>query len=258
MNIHSMKRVCHQNTKQQIELETILKNEDGFNSYIFHLGTEFAIEVLISLIEFYQFKYYIQKGLTSCGDDVYFCSDDDKDKIQYMNILKKMNKMIPMSYIVSSNNFEKEGFAIKYESEYAKYIGMVYKKNTELKEYDDAKKYKLLFECMIMSYELFHKYIDIGSVAEININYYTRQDLIDIYQNFNVEQFVVSVVNDRFINREQNIDEQIDFYYHIFDDCCEEMVKLMGYSYLRFSQTSLFRKLMEDKMPMPSNKKHKI
>ena len=242
----SHKSATNNDKNNKIELDKILKTEEGFTSFMYHLSTEFSIEVLISLIEFYQYKYYIQSVLSQNEDTYFGENNNNNDKIQ--DILKKSNKMIPQSHIIKINNFENEEFAIKYKLEYANYIGMVYKKNTQLKEYDDPTKYKLLFECMIMSYEIFNKYINIGCLAEININYFVRQELIDIYDDMEIGDFIEYHINEKLINGNSNIDEEIEFYYHIFDDCCEEMIKLMGYSFSRFCQTSLFQKVIDDKL----------
>ena len=48
------------------------------------------------------------------------------------------------------------------------------------------------------------------------------------------------------IKAKANFDEAMQFYYHIFDECCHEMIILMGYSFARFKSTLLFQKLLND------------
>ena len=67
-------------------------------------------------------------------------------------------------------------------------------------------------------YDLYHKYIKIGSQFEININHNIRSNLIGLIHNKSI-LLQTNMTNDELT--------------HIFFKSCQEMYKLMGYSISR-------------------------
>eukprot|EP01084_Bolivina_argentea_P088280 159402_1 len=157
------------------------------------------------------------------------------------NVLQ--NEYIPRSHIIYFNNFNNRQFINKFQSVYDKYFT------------NDAY-HKLLFECMVSSYELFIKYVNNKKLAQININHFMRQDLMNwfgqtndqtdanTFDNDDFEKYIIQIVK----NKESM---EINTFYFIFDECCEEMLKVLNYAFLRFEGTELFKRLMDRKSDYP-------
>eukprot|EP01083_Nonionella_stella_P059151 154769_1 len=209
-----------------------LQSEQGFNSYMFHLTHEFSVEVMLSLIEFYQYKKYIH------DHEQFQIKEEDRMALNvavYFAIFD--SEYMPTSHIVCMRrNVE----------------GIIELTNDRTEVFD------LLLECMMLSYKLYFKYIYTNCSMVINISYELRSKLIDTFgetesdddDDGDLKQFISKIVNEKLskcetqIEKDRAIQNEINLFYHIFDDCCEDMLKLMAYSFDRFKQTALFKKLI--------------
>merc|ERR1712060_107379 len=106
---------------------------------------------------------------------------------------------------------------------------------------------------MISAYYLFCKYINFGSLAEINIGHSVRQKLTDVFgENANefdddkLFEYIQKRMNTKLLNnkREQKttILDEINAFYNIFNESCEEMTMLLKFSFARFTDTALYKK----------------
>eukprot|EP01084_Bolivina_argentea_P092873 167064_1 len=235
------------------EMNIILKTEEGFGSFMFHLSTEFSVEILLSLIEFIQYKLYIIEN----GQN--FINIDFGIYEQKYGILWKQKQLIskgviPESELIISNNFKSREHRKKYDAVFLTYLASLKIDDDELQE-----KFKLLFECFVTGYHLYCKYVDSNAITEINIRYSTRSLLADIFgdncnsnSNIAILGFIERRINERLTtsmnndNMETLILQEINIFYQIFDEAAEEMIKLLKFSFVRFRETSLYKKLVSD------------
>ena len=89
---------------------------------------------------------------------------------------------------------------------------------------------KIIYDFKMKAYALFRRYINNrnGCDMEINIKYGTRNRLINLLDNLDCW-----MMNDI----------EIMSFYELFDDCIQEMYRLMKDSFKRFKQTEQFNKL---------------
>ena len=235
------------------ELKILIGKDEGFNSFMFHLSTEFSVEIMLSLIEFNEYRHYAMiKGSECIGVNM----DDDDEKEERHNsynvrkdIFKMMREknIVPDSEVVYDNNFGNDGFKEDNKDMIDLFAAMLSIKDDERR----IEQFKLLYELMTMSYYLFCKYINVGSLAEINISYIERQRLIDVFgpnaNDFDLAKkndFIKNRIKNRLIlNKNSTILMEINLFYHIFDDSCDEMTKLLAYSFTRFRDGTLFQML---------------
>ena len=77
-------------TKQErTDLVTILNTEEGFNTFMFHLAKEFSIEIMISLIEIYQYKSWMERHF-----EIVIQSEDNVPTRKQIEIFWKMRTRI--------------------------------------------------------------------------------------------------------------------------------------------------------------------
>merc|ERR1712039_166411 len=144
-----------------------------------HLSNEFSMELLLSLIEFIQFKLAIQ------ANNVNQETTTDTGTF-YLTV--ELAECIPKSSIVVDETQDFEQKALR----------------------------------------LYQKYVRIGSEYEINIHSSLRKHLMDRFDeqaNSNVNQAHSPV------RRDSNDATDLQC---VFDECCKEMIKLLGFSLTRF------------------------
>merc|ERR1719245_2059407 len=87
--------------------------------------------------------------------------------------------------------------------------------------------------------KLYEKYICVSSEYEINVNGRIRAGLT---QKFHVSSGIS--LRKRFsISKDKRENDDLVVYPSIFDECCEEMGKLLGYSLSRFRTKPQYKKL---------------
>ena len=195
----------------------ILKNQQSFEAFIFHLAQEFSTEIIISLIEFTQFKHRMFERFDILKTFKNALRDED---------ILAFPEGVPKSDIVWDEI--DDGFDDEAYKQIINDIKQRDRNDLNEKEYINFK---------IRAYKLFNKYIAEGGDAEINISFHMRQKLCNKMQN--LDEWVSYSNHSVFTVR-------LDLLYRVFDDCIEEMVKLLGYSLVRFQNSSLFHKLQQD------------
>ena len=99
--------------------------------------------------------------------------------------------------------------------------------NMDMKEIKDIKK-----KLKMCATSLYLKYIGIGSEFEINISWNMREKYINLFQQTNDKN------NNKLLDK-YDFDDYIDLY----DECCNDMFKLMKDSFDRFTKKNEYKKL---------------
>eukprot|EP01083_Nonionella_stella_P187300 687892_1 len=158
-----------------IKPDEMLKNNEHFTCFMKHLANEFSMELLLSLVEFIQFKQLIHEQIkgtsTDLAEDVHRFSDIE------------LAKCIPQSSIVHDPDYELE----------------------------------------VKAFKLYRKYVAVSSEWEINVHSAVRQQLM---HRFDVTYHAKS--------KDESIEWTPTALYIVFDDCSQEMMKLLRYSLTRF------------------------
>eukprot|EP01083_Nonionella_stella_P125761 380406_1 len=148
---------------ESIKLDQMLTNNEHFTCFMKHLANEFSMELLLSLVEFIQFKQLIYEQIQDT-------STDPAADIE-------LAKCIPQSSIVHDSDDELEVKALK----------------------------------------LYNKYVAVSSEWEINVHSAVRQQLVHRFEaNYHAIEWTPTAL------------------YIVFDDCLQEMMKLLRYSLTRF------------------------
>ena len=139
-----------------------------------NIDSEFCVEVIISFIEFEQFKQYIIESETDyvCNQKLYQLTEIIPESfiITNANKYKSIKHLLQNHYNISRNN---EPFISELISSYKD----KHSNKTELQQLQHLKYLKICHEFYI-------KYIEIGSEFEINIDYNTRNELTNKLNNF--------------------------------------------------------------------------
>eukprot|EP01083_Nonionella_stella_P070964 190262_1 len=159
---------------KSINLDQMLKNNEHFTCFMKHLANEFSMELLLSLVEFIQFKQLIHEQIKGT-------STEHVNEDQFADV--ELAKCIPQSSIVHDP--------------------------------DDALEAKAL--------KLYQKYVATSSEWEINVHSAVRQQLM---HRFDVTYHAKS--------KDESIEWTPPALYIVFDDCSQEMMKLLRYSLTRF------------------------
>ena len=178
-----------------------------------HLSKEFSIELALSLIEFSQALSLIGKQLTEehltrlnvsfneindeVLSDVFYTDAIDRilfdstyDKLSGMKIYK-FPSSVPRPLIIENNL---KNFEIYTNSRNGKSTQSTYLRPILLMENNYSRKINLLllqlstFYCIC--FELYHKYIQIGSEFEINIASLLKNKFVTYFQMFDFIQFI--------------------------------------------------------------------
>eukprot|EP01083_Nonionella_stella_P070965 190263_1 len=160
---------------KSIKLDEILQNNEHFTCFMKHLANEFSMELLLSLVEFIQFKQLIHEQMQDTS------TEQPNAHLQFSDI--ELAKCIPQSSIVHDPEDELEVKALK----------------------------------------IYNKYVAVGSEWEINVHSAVRQQLM---HRFDVTYHAKS--------KDESIEWTPPALYIVFDDCSQEMMKLLRYSLTRF------------------------
>eukprot|EP01084_Bolivina_argentea_P229009 386633_1 len=225
----------------QCDMDDVLSDKNGFNSFIFHLRKEFSTEILLSLLELTQFKesilYYYNNEFRNDMDDIindgsiYDMNDQQKWDITQCIRWPKNSKTFPRSVIVYD----------KFHEQYERYCVS-----------DNQINYKIS-QLMVRAFLLQQKYVNQSAPFQINICYETRNKFANIMNDF--DDWMLSNGNNVEFKGLNNI-KKLKYLYHIFDECMDEMSSLLRNSFLRYKQTILydeFNKLWTHKL----NKRNK-
>ena len=161
------------NCKETIKVSKILTDNNYFAAFMTHLTAEFSPELLLSLVEFIQFKQAIHRIMQSDASSL--------RNNRFMSI--EFPECVPKSSIVHD---EEDDFEQK-------------------------------------AYKLYTKYVRVGSEYEINISFGLRAQLTHRFERNTEVKALVSV----------------------FDDCCNEMQRLLGYSLSRFKEKPQYLRLLD-------------
>eukprot|EP01084_Bolivina_argentea_P223556 378231_1 len=194
---------------KQIPLMQILSRMEYLCSFMQHLSHEFSMECLLSLIEMIQFRTYCEEKLFT-GNDTLSVKHNSNHKASGSHDIYEVlsNIKLPLELIKSS---------------------IVYSK-----EYDYNEKARKLFE----------KYIVVGAEYEININGKRRMTLTERFQRVNSVLRSLSVGKQTENNNKIEKDELSSSITFVFDRCCDDMLRLLGYSLSRFKKKPQYLKLL--------------
>eukprot|EP01084_Bolivina_argentea_P108271 193490_1 len=233
-NIHKIKK--------NIKIKDVLTHEECFEVFIEHLAHEFAMESLLSMLEFTHYRDYILYNETELkqqyngqvhqsvlSDSITTSKSLDASvTISTNNINITMKKYFDLPenivksdivYPVFYKGNSKCGEKINTMGEYMTENGI-----NGMEKAERIKKYKK------MAYEIYDKYVRMGAEYEINISYGVRMGYMSIMSNEHI-----------WINSMNDFDEIKLF--TLFDDCYDEMIRLMQQSFARFKRTSKFDKV---------------
>ena len=176
-------------TKEQYSVELLLSNEKSVNLFMKYLAKEYSMECMLSFIEMSQYQNYLIQN--------------DSEQAINSEIITKVRarsengfaKNIPISEII--------------EPEF----------NSES---DDQ-----IFEFKIKAYNIYKKYVQVGSEFEINVSSLTRSKL----------KYVADLSS--FLNVDTSINDLV----MMFEECRIEMRLLLMYSLARFKATKEFEEI---------------
>ncbi|ETO28815.1 hypothetical protein RFI_08310 [Reticulomyxa filosa] len=212
-------------------IQRVLKDSNAVDLLMNHLGKEYSMELLLSIIEMGQFVNEIKKR------DQQEWDEDAKKSILEIRLIE-FSADLPKSILVFDSNSIKD-------------------KIRQLKEEHKEKQYwddELLY-FKIIAYDLFAKYVRVGSKYEINIAYDERVRLTSLMENktqwllsdkssiartpvsnFNIFHHRSTTNNFHTITTTQQL-------FHVFDYCISEVFKLLRQSYARFERSPEFLKM---------------
>ncbi len=179
------------------------------NEFFAHLSREFSMECLLAMIEFMELQQYILLHMQQYKNFYYK---------QYSNLTMKNNvslpRGIPRSSIVYGDN---EELVEKYlDNRSGRIISVMEREQVRVR---------------LISYQLYKKYVAIGSEWEINISYETRGRLTAKLHNFNVWM------------SSNNAHIQMWQLVQLFEDSKHEMYRLLRHSFARFKRGEGFEKI---------------
>ena len=164
-----------------------MSNEKSIGLLMAHLGREFSIECLLSLIEFIQFQNYVYQHL------MINTRNNKNIEIEKQLICKEykidLPNSIPMSSIVNlklkfetidNNNVIDDN---DNNNNNNKNISIRSINITDLNDKNMSDNW--LINAKIKCYLLYCKYVALGSHYEINVSYRTRDKLINKMNNYN-------------------------------------------------------------------------
>ena len=235
------------NSGTHLTLTQILQHPFGYELFMQHLSNEFSIENLLSLTEFMQYKYRVQEelkieeiGPTSPGSETEKQCTSPSSNSELLKI-KLPTEDIPKSSIVypqkgrSDTNARTSFTALALEK-----IGSIGSMNSDSGQSGNSglseealKEHKQQLHQLYgkISYKLFEKYIKSGAEQQVNLSWETRIEFNRFMDSNNKTIYDNILLNDA-------------EYYHLFDLCITEIIKLMSSdSYARFSHSEKYKEL---------------
>eukprot|EP01084_Bolivina_argentea_P026160 48595_1 len=191
----------------QLDLRDVLLDIDGFQCLIRHILSEFALEILICLIEVQQFQQYVSQNVDDLTE-----YNQDLLPIFYPEII------VPESTIV-------------YGALPDKYANII---NKYKKQQDDT----IIYELKIRAFLLYNKYIRVNSDFEINIPFMIRKQLA--VQMDEIDEWLDM---DTDINRNDQLLKLLG----LFESVTKEQYSLLRCAFTRFKGTAVYKKLRTQK-----------
>ena len=225
---------------KSIKIKDILQHEKCFEVFIEHLAHEYCMEGLLAIIEITQYREYILVSSSDIVKQIY------ANPINHKSVLSDSITSTPTFSSSSTSVFQVGNRITKYydlpndivksEIVYPGYykdpcphinsfsVKQYMKKNKIQDQKERMKRYKEI------AYEIFDKYIRTGSEYEINISYQVRMKYMSLMASRNNWIHEMNIMDENELCR-------------LFEDCYDEMIRLMSQSYSRFKLTEQFDKV---------------
>jgi len=242
---------------KKLKIKDILQHNKCFEVFIEHLAHEYCMEGLLSIIEISQYRDY----MLFCEPVLKQEYDNPANhKAALSDTILSSNSLTPSSVASSpiipsmtSTGSETSGFyndgitkyydlpdeIVKSEIVYPGFYKAISTKCMKKDTTDDYMKENMINDKQQriqrykeMAYALFDKYVRTGSEYEINVSYTVRMKYMTLMAS-----------RDMWMNGTQDIDETELF--RLFEDCYDEMLRLMSQSFTRFKRTEKFDKVRE-------------
>ena len=248
---------------QEVHLNDVLSHSQGVNLFMHHLCCEFSTECLLSLIEFIQYQDYILEMYLT---DLDKHSDEYKKKILSIRLNVELPSSVPKSSIVYGTH----GCVsiVKSVSKLGSFRTMRSTRRLTKFVSDNNMGYvdidmdgNSINEIRYKCYLLYKKYIALSSEFEINISSRTRRWFINRMDNLNEwmmqdndklnklnknkdknEENQVLATEEKDKDKDKEKETLIDLCF-IFNQCANEMYRLMQGSFSRFKDSNQSKKL---------------
>lgn len=205
--LNSSSTSSNNNTPKSVDnlMQRVLSQDVSFNEFMSHLSNEFSMELLLSFVEFVQFKSAIRETQQFKLDDDSVISEAQKTVLQ--------NGFIPSSFVVHGN-YDKvvQDFHDNYHT----------KINVEILNNNEHD--KILKEYQIRGCILYHKYVNSSSAMQINLS-----------------DGEFKILHHKIINHGDDLNEEDLF--NLYDAALNELWKLLRHSFYRFMKSDKYRKL---------------
>ena len=212
-------------------MEKLIKNQYGFELLATHLAHEFSMELLLSLIELTQYKQCIHsyvfnnnKGKNeneSKNEPLMEISEEDGGQFNMNGCVKFPDEMMPKSRIVYGT----------LEETYVELLSTKINSESQGINYDS---YNLkIGELKVRAYQLYKRYITIGSEHEINVSYNTRKRLIGLMHD--IDSWIDNDLDGR------NIKDALLFLFKLFDSAIDETRGLLQFSFSRLKASAAYK-----------------
>lgn len=251
---------------KKLKIKDILQHKECFEVFIEHLAHEYCMEGLLSIIEITQYRDYMLLCEPLLKQQY---NNPANHKAALSDSITSSNSLTPSSAMVSSpssstittipsmtstgsetNSLYNDGITKYYDlpNDIVKsdivypgfYKALTIKakciKKDTIQDYikenmiNDKEERKKRYK--EMAFEIFDKYIRTGSEYEINVSYTVRMKYMSLMGS-----------NDIWMNGMKDFDESELF--RLFEDCYDEMLRLMSQSFTRFKRTDKFDKVRE-------------
>ena len=220
------KGISLHNDIKSITLGNVLSHSKSLDLLMQQLGREFSMECLLSLIEFIQYQNYVWRYLNNF--DIF-----DGEKLAFLEkkklISHKYGINLPDNIPKSSIVHPQKNVDIMFDVENNAHLSEKHHRRGKSKIGNPNNDDRWVHDCKIKVYELYLKYIALGSDNEINISFRTRRSLIRLMKK-----------KDIWMNND-TIDEETLF--TIFNPSSVEMYQLIHGTLARFKNSHHFRKL---------------
>jgi len=213
LNSSQLKAAGNGNTAEheaKVTLSTMFNELKYLNEFFAHLSREFSMECLLSLIEFIQFQQYILLHMQQYKNFYY----KQFSNVSGMRNTVALPKGVPRSTIIDA---DREQLVEQYlHNESGRIVSVMEREQVRVR---------------LIAYELYKKYVAIGSEWEINIAYETRGQLTARLHNF--AQWMSA--------KQKSV--QMWQLALLFEDSKHEMYKLLRHSFARFKRHEDFDKI---------------
>ena len=187
-------------------MEMVLSQDRAFNEFMSHLSQEFSIELLLSFVEFVQFKAAIRSSKELV------LKKDLKISAAQQTVLQ--NEFIPKSFVVHGDLRKVvKDFNDRY-------------RNVNIEDVcnGDDEHDKILKQYQIRGYILYYKFIDSSSEFQVNLS-----------------DGEFKVLNQKIVNNRNDLNEKNLFV--LWDGALKELWKLLRHSFYRFMKTPKYIEL---------------